>query len=209
MKSALFIFDRRLYELLQEPGRTTFTTRELRDAYARALGTAVILAVAEELAAGPARRRPVLFASVTAEEKGLLGSKYYSENPIMPLAKTALNLNFDMLGSPNFVRFVYDGDGKFTRRSDSVIERANFAPPQAVQPLDVAPNAASALLTGPVLVIRKTFTALAAGLARRTGATIRLVRLALLLGDLEGARRMQTLNIGGSTTTTVSLVVGL
>ena len=34
MKSASFIFDRRLYELLQEPGRATFTTRELRDAYA-------------------------------------------------------------------------------------------------------------------------------------------------------------------------------
>jgi len=37
MKSASFIFDRRLYELLQEPGRTSFTTRELRDAYAARL----------------------------------------------------------------------------------------------------------------------------------------------------------------------------
>ena len=37
MKSASFIFDRRMYELLQEPGRTTFTTRELRDAYAARL----------------------------------------------------------------------------------------------------------------------------------------------------------------------------
>ncbi len=37
MKSASFIFDRRLYELLQEPGRATFTTRELRDAYAARL----------------------------------------------------------------------------------------------------------------------------------------------------------------------------
>jgi len=37
MKSASFIFDRRLYELLQEPGRTPFTTRELRDAYAARL----------------------------------------------------------------------------------------------------------------------------------------------------------------------------
>ncbi|WP_330534859.1 hypothetical protein K9U73_010335 [Pseudomonas aeruginosa] len=37
MKSASLIFDRRLYELLQEPGRTTFTTRELRDAYAKSL----------------------------------------------------------------------------------------------------------------------------------------------------------------------------
>lgn len=37
MKSASFIFDRRLYELLHEEGRTRFTTRELRDAYARRL----------------------------------------------------------------------------------------------------------------------------------------------------------------------------
>nr|ACP17951.1 hypothetical protein [Pseudomonas nitroreducens] len=37
MKSASFIFDRRLYELLQEEGRTKFTTRDLRDAYAKRL----------------------------------------------------------------------------------------------------------------------------------------------------------------------------
>ena len=37
MKSASFIFDRRLYELLQEDGRTQFTTRDLRDAYAKRL----------------------------------------------------------------------------------------------------------------------------------------------------------------------------
>ncbi|UPQ82223.1 hypothetical protein M0M42_17760 [Pseudomonas knackmussii] len=37
MKSASFIFDRRLYELLHEEGRTRFTTRELRDAYAMRL----------------------------------------------------------------------------------------------------------------------------------------------------------------------------
>lgn len=38
MKSASFILDRRLYGLLQEEGRTKFTTRELRDAYAKSLG---------------------------------------------------------------------------------------------------------------------------------------------------------------------------
>lgn len=37
MKSASFVFDRRLYELLQEEGRTQFTTRDLRDAYAKRL----------------------------------------------------------------------------------------------------------------------------------------------------------------------------
>jgi len=42
-------------------------------------------------------RRSVLFMSVTAEEKGLIGSKYYAENPIYPLAKTAANINLDGL----------------------------------------------------------------------------------------------------------------
>jgi Zn-dependent M28 family amino/carboxypeptidase len=47
-----------------------------------------------------------VFLSVTAEEKGLLGSKYYAEHPLVPLGKTALNLNFDMilpLGVPESV----------------------------------------------------------------------------------------------------------
>lgn len=38
MKTATLIFDRRLYEIFQEDGRTRFTTRELRDAYAKRLG---------------------------------------------------------------------------------------------------------------------------------------------------------------------------
>src|SRR5262249_5911448 len=44
--------------------------------------------------------------AVTAEEKGLLGSKYYAQNPLVPLGQTALNLNFDMilpLGVPESV----------------------------------------------------------------------------------------------------------
>jgi Zn-dependent M28 family amino/carboxypeptidase len=36
-----------------------------------------------------------LFLSVTAEEKGLLGSKYYATHPLYPLAKTAANINID------------------------------------------------------------------------------------------------------------------
>lgn len=42
-------------------------------------------------------KRSALFLAVTAEEKGLLGSKYYTRNPVRPLHKTALNLNFDMI----------------------------------------------------------------------------------------------------------------
>ncbi|HKV42435.1 MAG TPA: M28 family metallopeptidase [Blastocatellia bacterium] len=42
-------------------------------------------------------RRSILFLSVTAEEKGLLGSKYYAENPVYPLSKTLADINMDVL----------------------------------------------------------------------------------------------------------------
>jgi Zn-dependent M28 family amino/carboxypeptidase len=45
----------------------------------------------------PRPKRSALFLAVTAEEKGLLGSKYYAQNPLVPLGKTALDLNFDMI----------------------------------------------------------------------------------------------------------------
>ena len=43
----------------------------------------------------PAPRRTVLFLAVTAEEKGLLGSQYYVENPLYPINGTVANLNMD------------------------------------------------------------------------------------------------------------------
>ena len=49
------------------------------------------------------------------EESGLLGSQYYVDNlSKREIKNIALDLNFDMIGSPNFVRFVYDGDGSDT-----------------------------------------------------------------------------------------------
>jgi len=57
----------------------------------------------------------VRFAFWGAEEAGLLGSEHYvSQLSKQDIKNIALNLNFDMLGSPNFVRFVYDGDGSAT-----------------------------------------------------------------------------------------------
>jgi len=43
-------------------------------------------------------KRSILFLHVTGEEKGLLGSSYYTENPIFPLENTVTNLNIDMVG---------------------------------------------------------------------------------------------------------------
>ena len=57
-------------------------------------------------------RNRVRFAWWGAEESGLLGSEFYVANLTEEeLAEIAMNLNFDMIGSPNYVPFVYDGDG--------------------------------------------------------------------------------------------------
>jgi Zn-dependent M28 family amino/carboxypeptidase len=72
-----------------------------------ATGCALLLELARVWAAQPETpKRSAIFLAVTAEEKGLLGSKYYARNPIVPLGKTALDLNFDMilpLGVPESV----------------------------------------------------------------------------------------------------------
>jgi Zn-dependent M28 family amino/carboxypeptidase len=72
-----------------------------------ATGCALLLELARAWSAqSPRPKRSAIFLAVTAEEKGLLGSKYYTHNPLVPLGKTALNLNFDMilpLGVPESV----------------------------------------------------------------------------------------------------------
>ena len=79
-------------------------------------GSAAILEVAlkmAELRIEP--RNKVRFAWWGAEESGLLGAQFYVDNlSKRDIKNIALNLNFDMIGSPNFVRFVYDGDGSAT-----------------------------------------------------------------------------------------------
>jgi Zn-dependent M28 family amino/carboxypeptidase len=60
-------------------------------------------------------RQKVRFAFWGAEEAGLLGSEHYVDNlSDADLGKIFAVLNFDMVGSPNYVRFVYDGDGSDT-----------------------------------------------------------------------------------------------
>jgi hypothetical protein len=65
-------------------------------------GTVSILEIAKAFAQakkeGKGPRRSILFMTVTGEEKGLLGSDYYTQHPVFPLNKTIVNLNIDMVG---------------------------------------------------------------------------------------------------------------
>jgi Zn-dependent M28 family amino/carboxypeptidase len=79
-------------------------------------GTATILEIALQMAKlGIKPTNQVRFAFWGAEESGLIGSEFYVNSLTKKQQQDiALNLNFDMVGSPNFVRFVFDGDGSDT-----------------------------------------------------------------------------------------------
>jgi len=65
-------------------------------------GTVAVLAMAKAFVQakkdGKGPRRSILFMTVTGEEKGLLGSRYYTDNPVYSLSSTVANLNIDMIG---------------------------------------------------------------------------------------------------------------
>ena len=68
-------------------------------------GTVALLEIAQAFKQakinGHGPKRSILFLHLTAEEIGLHGSKFYTENPVFPLDKTVANLNIDMIGRVN------------------------------------------------------------------------------------------------------------
>ena len=63
-----------------------------------ASGSAAVLEIAEAFATiGERPRRSVLFLHVSGEEHGLLGSRYYSDNPTVPIESIVANINLDMI----------------------------------------------------------------------------------------------------------------
>jgi len=76
-------------------------------------GTAMLLTFAEELSQQRYKlRQQVRFMFFGAEEDGLVGSQYYAHSlSDAEVAKIDAMLDYDMLASPNYARFVYDGDG--------------------------------------------------------------------------------------------------
>jgi hypothetical protein len=98
-------------------------------------GTSTVLEVcqaftlAKEAGLGP--RRSVLFMLVSGEEKGLLGSQFYVENPLFPLENTVANINVDMVGridekhkgNPNYIYVI--GSDRLSTELHQINEEAN------------------------------------------------------------------------------------
>ena len=97
-------------------------------------GTVAIMEIAEAFMLakkdGKGPRRSILIMPVSAEEKGLLGSKYYAENPIYPLENTIANLNVDMIGriddhhdNPNYIYLI--GSDRLSTELHDISEEVN------------------------------------------------------------------------------------
>lgn len=105
-----------------------------------ASGTSTVLAVAEAFMRaareGYRPRRSILFMTVSGEEKGLLGSEFYTDHPLYPLSNTVCNLNIDMVGriDPTYqkredsTRYVYlIGSDRLSSDLHTISEAANAA----------------------------------------------------------------------------------
>jgi hypothetical protein len=76
----------KIYNGADDDGSGTVATLELAEAFIKAKNE------------GNGPRRSVLIMTFSGEEKGLLGSEYYSDNPVFPLKNTVADLNIDMIG---------------------------------------------------------------------------------------------------------------
>lgn len=101
-------------------------------------GTSSVLEIAEAFATaakkGKGPKRSILFMTVAGEEKGLLGSRYYTDvNPIFPLENTVANLNIDMVGrvddahtdNPDYIYLI--GSDKLSAELHTLSEKVNEA----------------------------------------------------------------------------------
>ncbi|MDA7570458.1 M28 family metallopeptidase [Flavobacteriaceae bacterium] len=99
-------------------------------------GTVAMLEIAEAfqkaVTEGLGPKRSIIFLHVTGEEKGLLGSEYYSKNPLYPLAKTMTDLNIDMIGrldpkridkDPNYIYLI--GSDRISQELHEISEAIN------------------------------------------------------------------------------------
>jgi hypothetical protein len=113
----LGIEDGELYNGADDNGTGTVALIELAESFA----------LAKKYGHGP--RRTLLIMPVTGEEKGLLGSKYYTDNPVFPMVQTIANLNIDMIGrtdvyqdSANYIYVI--GSDKISQDLHQINEKA-------------------------------------------------------------------------------------
>jgi aminopeptidase YwaD len=91
-----------------------------------ASGTAALVELARQFAANKNNKRTLIFIAFGGEEEGLLGSKYYVNNPVFPLEKTVAMINMDMVGRLTQNKLTVGGIGTASEWK-SLVESKNTA----------------------------------------------------------------------------------
>lgn len=108
-----------IYNGADDDGSGTVTALELAEAFQEAKKN------------GHGSRRSILIMTVSGEEKGLLGSEWYTDHPVFPLEQTVANLNIDMIGrtdeahseDPNYIYLI--GSDRLSTQLHEISENAN------------------------------------------------------------------------------------
>lgn len=98
-----------------------------------ALGIAAMIEIARKFAAGPRPERTLLFAAWTGEERGLLGSEYYSQHPLYPHETMVANLTIDTLQTAGAVKDVI-AIGRGQSELETYLDQAARAQGRTVTP---------------------------------------------------------------------------
>lgn len=102
-----------------------------------ASGTSALLEIAEKLAANRGSlKRSILIIAFGAEEQGLLGSKYFTEHPLVPLSQIKLMINMDMVGRMNSEKHLYMGGAASFDGGMELMKR--LGPEAGINPIVIA-----------------------------------------------------------------------
>ena len=85
-----------------------------------ASGTAAVLELAHMFVQGPKPRRTIVFIAFSGEEEGLIGSNYYVNHPVVPLANTVAMINMDMIGRLREQKLSIGGVGTAAEWKDEI-----------------------------------------------------------------------------------------
>jgi hypothetical protein len=88
-----------------------------------ASGTAAVIELARYFAKEKINKRTLIFVAFSGEEEGLIGSKYYVNNPVFPLEKTVAMINLDMVGRMKDDKLTVGGMGTASEWSEMVKRR--------------------------------------------------------------------------------------
>lgn len=89
-----------------------------------ASGTAAVVELARRIASGPKPKRRMVFICFSGEERGLIGSNYYVNNPVFPIEETVAMLNFDMIGNLKDNRVEVNGVGT-AAEFEAIVKKAD------------------------------------------------------------------------------------